>query len=188
MMVLTIRQKADRIGGFRFVSVFLMETLARWVPATPELEAKVLFGRHVWVFAQHADQLGRRTGELRAPAQYSHAPTPQYLQALQALPAAESTLERVAGIYDVVLPDLERRYRAHMAAVDPIDDEPSVRIIERILADFPRLVREREAFARERSDLAWVDPGWPQRLAALAAAAPVLVAERDAQVAEATPA
>jgi hypothetical protein len=183
-MVLTIRQKADRIGGFRFVSVYLMETLARWVPATPELEAKVLFGRHVWVFAQHADQLGRRTGELRAPPQYSHAPTPDYLQVLHSLAAAEGTLERVAGVYDVLLPDLERRYRAHVAAVDHIDDEPSVRIVERILADFPRLTREREAFARERSDLAWVDPGWPQRLAALAAAVPALVAEREPMPAE----
>jgi hypothetical protein len=183
-MALTIRQKADRIGGFRFVSVYLMETLARWVPATPELEAKVLFGRHVWVFAQHADQLGRRNGELRAPPQYSHAPTSDYLQVLHALAAADGTLERVAGVYDVLLPDLERRYRAHVAAVDHIDDEPSVRIIERILADFPRLVREREAFARERSDLAWIDAGWPQGLAALAAAVPALVAEREPKPAE----
>jgi K+-transporting ATPase ATPase B chain len=35
-MGFTIRQKADRIGGFRFVSVYLMEMLARWVPTTPE--------------------------------------------------------------------------------------------------------------------------------------------------------
>jgi hypothetical protein len=178
-MGLTIRQKADRVGGFRFVSVYLMETLASWIPTTPELEGKVLFGRHVWVFAQHADQLGRRTGELRAPQQYSHPPTEDYRRALAALGGAEGTVERVAGFYDVFLPDLERRYRAHMAAVDHIDDEPSLRIIERILADFARLGREREDFARERSDLALVDSGWLARLAALTATASVMVAERS---------
>lgn len=176
----TIRQKADRIGGFRFVSVYLMETLANWVPSTPELEAKVLFGRHVWVFAQHADQLGRRTGELRAPLQYSHPPTDGYRQVLDTLAAAEGTLERVAGFYDAFLPDLERRYRAHMAATDPIDDEPSLRIIERNLFDFPRMRQEREAFARERADLQLADALWPARLAALAAAQPEMVAERSA--------
>jgi hypothetical protein len=177
-MGFTIRQKADRMGGFRFVSVYLMETLASWVPTTPELEAKVLFGRHVWDFAQHADQLGRRTGELRAPLQYSHPPTRGYQRVLETLAGATGTLERVAGFYDGFLPDLERRYRAHLAAIDQIDDEPSVRIIERILFDFPRLQREREAFARERPDLTLSDAGWPDRVAALAVAEPEIVGER----------
>jgi hypothetical protein len=178
-MGLTIRQKADRIGGFRFVSVYLMETLASWIPTTPELEAKVLFGRHVWVFAQHADQLGRRTGELRAPTQYSHPPTQDYRRALTALAGAEDTIGRVAGFYDVFLPDLEQRYRAHMAAVDYIDDEPSLRIIERIVADFARLVRERGDFARERPDLLPSNSSWPARLTVSLAAAPLMVAERS---------
>jgi hypothetical protein len=177
-MAYTIRQKADRIGGFRFVSVYLMETLAAWVPTTAELEAKVLFGRHVWDFAQHADQLGRRTGELRAPLQYSHPPTDGYRRVLEALAGATNTRDRVAGIYDVFLPDLERRYRAHLAHIDPLDDEPSLRIIERILSDFPRFRADREAFSRERPDVMSADPGWPARLAALAAAEAEIVAER----------
>ena len=177
-MGFSIRDKADRIGGFRHVSVYLMETLAGWIPTTAELEAKVLFGRHVWVFAQHADQLGRRTGELRAPAQYSHPPTPEYQRVLETLAAAEATLDRVAGIYDAFLPDLERRLQAHVLAVDAIDDEPSVRIIERILFDFARLRREREAFALERPDLEPANPAWPARLAAMVQAVPQMVAER----------
>lgn len=177
-MGFSIRDKADRIGGFRHVSVFLMETLAAWIPTTAELEAKVLFGRHVWVFAQHADQLGRRTGELRAPAQYSHPPTQEYQRVLETLAEAAATLDRVAGVYDAFLPDFERRLQAHAQAVDAIDDEPSVRIIERILFDFARLQRERAAFALERPDLALSDPAWPARLAAMAQAVPRMIAER----------
>jgi hypothetical protein len=178
MMGFSVRQKADHIGGFRFVSVYLMETLAGWVPTTPELEAKVLFGRHVWDFAQHADQLGRRTGELRVQLQYSHPPTPGYLGVLEALSGVEGTIERVSGFYDVLVPDLERRFREYVAATDPIDDEPSIRIIERILFDFARLRRDRADFALQRPDLAPTDAGWPETLRALADAQPAMVEER----------
>ena len=48
------------IATFRFVSVQLMETVAAWTPTTPEMEVKVLLGRHIWDFAQQADALGNR--------------------------------------------------------------------------------------------------------------------------------
>ena len=67
-MTLSVRERADTIGTLRHIEVFTMETLARWVPTTPDLEAKVVFGRHIWDCAQHADALGRRTHELRAEA------------------------------------------------------------------------------------------------------------------------
>ena len=177
-MGLTIRQKADRIGTFRFISVTLMETLARWVPTTPELEAKVLFGRHVWDFAQHADQLGRRTGELRAPAQYSLRAADGYCRVLDTMAAATGTLERVSGFYDGLLPDLESRYRRYLADTDQLNDDPSVRIIERILFDLPRLKADRAAFAAQRADLKPSDAGCAARIAALAAAEREIVTDR----------
>ncbi|KPK05001.1 MAG: hypothetical protein AMS20_07585, partial [Gemmatimonas sp. SG8_28] len=60
-MTMSVRERADWIATFRFISVNLMETLARWVPNTPEMEVKLLFGRHLWEFAQHADAFGKRT-------------------------------------------------------------------------------------------------------------------------------
>ena len=89
-MTLTVRERADTIGTLRFISVFAMETLARWVPTTPDLEAKIIFGRHIWEFAQHADALGKRTHELRAALHYSPEPTAGSLAALQ-------RAERAAG-------------------------------------------------------------------------------------------
>ena len=177
-MGLTIRQKADRIGTFRFISVYLMETLARWVPITPELEAKVLFGRHVWDFAQHADQLGRRTGELRAAAQYSLRPAAGYFQVLETMASATGTMERVSGFYDGFLPDLERRYRAYLTETDLLNDDPSVRIIERVLFDLPRLTADRAAFATQRPDLKPLDAGWAAQIAALAAGEVEIVTDR----------
>ena len=177
-MGLTIRQRADRLGAFRYVSVYLMETLARWIPTTAELEAKVLFGRHVWDFAQHADWLGRRTGELRAPLQYSYAPTDDYRSVLESAAGATGTIERVGAAYDALLPDLEARYRWYLEHTDRLSDEPSVRIIERILADFPRLRHDRESFAHQRPDLRAADPAGAARLLVAARAVPEFVQDR----------
>jgi hypothetical protein len=153
-MTLTIRDKADTLATFRFVSVHLMETLARWVPTTPELEIKTLFGRHIWDLAQHADLLGKRTFELRAALHYSRRPTSDYWRQLEQLGAATATADRIGNMYDVLLPDLAARYDRYVREADPLLDEPSVRILDRIVADFPRLASDRAAVVRERADLA----------------------------------
>src|SRR5262252_7991690 len=110
-MGLILREKAEYLGTFRWLEVNLMETLARWVPTTPEMEVKVLFGRHLWDFAQHADALGKRTFELRAPLHYTVAPAQSYCSLLEELSAREETRDRLSIIYEAVLPGLEARYR-----------------------------------------------------------------------------
>ena len=131
-MTLTVRERADTLGTVRYASVFAMETLARWVPTTPDLEAKILFGRHIWEFAQHADLLGRRTHELRAALHYTPEPAPDYGAALAALRATEGARERIEAFYDAFLRDLATRYATYLGATDPFLDEPSVRVVERI--------------------------------------------------------
>ena len=156
-MTLTVRERADTIGTLRYTSVFAMETLARWVPTIPELEAKILFGRHLWEFAQHADALGRRTHELRAAMHYSPAPTASFQAALDAWRGLSGSRDRLASCYDAFVPDLERRYRDYLEATDPFLDEPSVRVVERALADFPRMIAESRVVRSERKDLAGGD-------------------------------
>ena len=180
-MALTIRQKADTLGTFRFITVHLMETLARWVPTTPEFEIKVLFGRHLWDFAQHADALGHRTSELRAPLHHSPAPTDAHLAVLDKLRVAAGTSERVSGFYDGYLPTLEERYRRYLGETDPQLDEPTVRIFERALRDFERLQAERGQFTQS-VELTLSDPEWPRRVRALALGPdPIVVARPPAR-------
>jgi hypothetical protein len=164
----SIRQRADVVATFRHIAVYLMETLARWVPSTAELEVKVLFGRHIWDFAQHADALGKRTAELRAPLHYSLAPTDEFRRALDALAATTAAADRVAAVYDAFLPALEARYRAYLADTDPIVDEPTVRILERLLSDLARLRGDCERLRAERPDLPAADAQAVARLTALA--------------------
>src|SRR2546430_9223932 len=131
----SIAEQADIVATFRYVSVFLMETLARWTPLTPELEVKILFGRHLWEFAQHADALGRRTAELRAGLHYTRSPVPEYRQALDEYSSFDLTSERVCCVYDAMIPDLARRYQEFLQDADRLLDQPSIQIVERILQD-----------------------------------------------------
>jgi hypothetical protein len=148
-MTTTVNDRARAIATFRYISVRLMETSARWTPTTPEMEAKVMLGRHIWDFAQMADSLGKRTLELRQPEHYTLRPVDAYDTLLEEAFAARSTGDRIAALYDGVLPGLIERYRRYLAATDPILDEPSIVIIERTVRELERQRVEAEALKRE---------------------------------------
>ncbi|HEX9580954.1 MAG TPA: hypothetical protein VF970_07600 [Gemmatimonadales bacterium] len=170
-MGLSIREKADAVATFRFISVYLMETLARWVPTTPELEVKVLFGRHLWDLAQHADAFGKRTAELRLGLHQSRRPTAAFMVVLETMAGAAGTPERLDGFFEVLMPDLGSRCRRYLDETDHLMDEPTVRILERVLADFTRMRRDREQLGQERPDLPTADRAWLERLRRMAASA-----------------
>jgi hypothetical protein len=148
-MSMSVNDRARAIATFRFIEVTLMELVAGWTPTTPEMEAKVMFGRHIWDFAQHADALGKRTFELRQPEQYTLPADPAYIALLKRVASAQDTAERLASLYEVVLPGLVRRYETYMAATDPILDEPTVLIMERIVADLRRQSAREQALLKE---------------------------------------
>jgi hypothetical protein len=163
MPIRSIAQKADILATFRYVAVFLMETTARWTPLTPELEVKLLFGRHLWEFAQHADILGQRTAELRAGLHYTRPPIEAYKQVLDEQVTFETAADRVTSIYDALVPDLTWRYEEILRDADPLLDQPTIRIVERILADLARLqVERREMLAGVAVPAA--DPEWTAQL------------------------
>ena len=145
----TVNDRVTSIATFRFVEVRLMETAAAWTPTTPELEIKVMLGRHIWDFAQHADALGKRTFEMRRPEQFSLRPVEPYVVLLDDVRAIQDSSARLDVLYDVILPGLERRYRTYLERTDALLDEPSVTIIDRILADVARQRRDVEAIRRE---------------------------------------
>jgi len=157
-MGLILREKAEHLATFRWLEVFLMETLARWVPTTPEMEVKVLMGRHIWDAAQHADALGKRTFELRAPLHYTLAPLPPHLSLMNELASVEDTTGRIQAVYDVVLPGLAARYQQYLENSDSLLDEPSFRVIEGILNDYKRMQKESEEVRAALGETLAFDP------------------------------
>jgi hypothetical protein len=180
-MITKVRERADCIATFRFASVFMMETLARWVPTTPELEAKILMGRHLWEFAQHADQFGRRTHELRAALHFTREPVAPYAKVLERLAAVASTGDRVDGFYDALLPDVGSRLRHYRDETDGMVDEPSVRILDRVLTDYDRMRQERDAMRADPPGLPAGRADWVRELRASLAAVSDVVDYREAR-------
>jgi hypothetical protein len=113
------------------------------------MEVKVLFGRHLWDAAQHADALGKRTFELRAPLHYTLVPLPPYLRVMKELAAVEDTTGRIQAVYDVLLPALAARCRYYFENSDSLLDEPSFRVIENALNDYARMQLERQEVCAE---------------------------------------
>jgi len=148
-MSLSVRERARAIATFRFVEVRLMEIAAAWTPTTPEMEVKVLLGRHIWDFAQHADALGKRAFELRCPEQYSLSPSEPFLQLLEESAAVRPTADRLAVLYEVLLPGMEQRYREYLGKTDVLVDAPSCVVIERILDDYGRQRRDAQRLRSE---------------------------------------
>ena len=115
-----------------------MRVLGGWIALTPELPAKLLFGRHVWDCAQHADAWGRRLPELRAPAQTSEPANDAMIAFMQLLESPErpqQTLERIAGAYGVLKSHLVTVYARHLVSTNPVYEPPTRRILARCLEE-----------------------------------------------------
>ena len=158
-MKMNVKERGRAVATHRSILVTLMETVARWVPSTPEMEVKLLFGSHIWDLAQHADALGKRTHELRLPLQHSIPPTEAYAAWLIDMGALTATGDRVAALYEVVLPALAARYRAYLERSDSLMDAPTVRILDRILYDSERMIRDCGELRSKRPDLPPADAG-----------------------------
>lgn len=162
--MLSVKERGQFVATMRFVQVWLMETLAAWVPTTPEMEVKLLFGEHIWDAAQHADALGKRTFELRLPLQHSLRPANRYVDFLAELAGAGPTPQRIAAVYDVLLPAVAARYRHYLDQTDALSDAPTVRILERDLTDTARMVEASGALRQELPALQLEDRRWTEAL------------------------
>jgi len=158
--MLTVKERGHFVATLRYVHVLLMETLAAWVPTTPEVEVKLLFGEHIWDVAQHADSLGKRTFELRLPLQHSVRAADPYVAFLAEVKAIGPTPQRLAAMYDVVLPGVVRRQRRYLEQTDKLVDAPTVRILERYLSDTIRMTEAAHALRRELPALDLTDRHW----------------------------
>jgi hypothetical protein len=163
-MINSVNERGRSIATFRYICIYLMETTARWTPITPEMEAKVMMGRHIWEYAQMADALGKRTFELRLPEQHSIAPVAGYDAFLKEIAKGANTADRTASLYDGVIPGIIARFKDYIARTDSILDEPSIVILQRHIVD---LERQR------------VDAAELQRELKLSSGVAVAVAERE---------
>jgi hypothetical protein len=140
---LSVDDSARRIRHYRYAEERMMRILGGWIALTPELPAKLLFGRHVWDCAQHADLWGRRLPELRAHAQESEPAGPGvvcFIDLLEDAEAPRDTMRRLVGLYRVLKPHLAALYQHHLASTNVVYEPPTRRILERCLEEEQRHV------------------------------------------------
>lgn len=141
-----------------------MRILGGWIALTPEVPVKLLFGRHVWDCAQHADVWGKRLPELRAPAQQSEPANDRVVAFMDMIESRETpaaTPERVSGLYRVLKPHLAAVYARHLDDANGIYEPPTRRILQRCLDEERRHVAA-GALIIERFA---ADEGWRRRAA-----------------------
>ena len=114
----------------------------------PRLEVKALLGDHLYDDARAVTKLHRRLYELRTPSEYPGAPSEE-LAALLDRANEAGTQEYLEIAYGELKPTLIAGFRIHLANLDPIIDEPSLRLLTQLLHRQDRHVAELPA-GRER--------------------------------------
>jgi hypothetical protein len=149
-----VEATARRIRNFRYAEEWIMMILGGWIATIPELPVKTGLGKLVWETAQAADALGRRLPELRCgrrAALASEPANPGFARLVQAIAEPERpdlTIEKLAGLFDVLRPHLNEVYEETARQTDQIADAPTVELLGEIL----RRARRHAAWGREVLD------------------------------------
>jgi len=141
--MLSIDATAAFVGHACWVERRCFETLGAWVPSVPEPEAKLLVARHSRHHGWHAELLHEVLPTTRDhdPARLVAPGDPAWPDVLAEVAAATTTVDRLVGVYQALVPALVTAYDALLERASAWSDGPVARRV-RLVAD------------DERSDLA----------------------------------
>jgi hypothetical protein len=149
-----VEATARRVRNFRYAEEWLMLTFGGWIATIPEVPVKTGLGKITWETAQAADALGRRLPELRCGRKAvaaSESPNQGFASFVQAVAEPESpeqSIEKLAGVFDVLLPHLVEVYERTLRETDQICDAPTIELLD----DVVRRTRRHLAWGHEVLD------------------------------------
>lgn len=144
----TLAESVRRAGHYAWVEARLFEMVGAWVVAVPEPELKAMLADHAARFAWHAELWH---GRLPAPGGSSppgpvEPPDAAFAALLELVGGDVATsLERLVGLYRVVVPHAVVTYTAHLAGTGPVSDGPVIQVLRLVLAQHGDTWREGEA-------------------------------------------
>jgi hypothetical protein len=149
-----VDDNAIRFSNYVHVLRELVHFTNGWMPLEPSWERKYALGDHVHDDARALTKIKRRLYELRHPAEYPGAPSPELERLLDRVAGAASAGEYLSVAYGEAKPALIRAMRIHLDNLDPVADEPSLRLLTQLVERQERHVRELgEAGARFDADI-----------------------------------
>ena len=136
-MTSTLLDAARVVGGYVWLEERLFEILGGWVSEVAEPEAKLRLAadsqHHAWHAALWRERLPALReidgDELVAPGR------PALVAVVAALRASPTTVEKLAGVYRVVLPHQAALYQRHLDTASAVTDGPTIRALQLVLAD-----------------------------------------------------
>jgi hypothetical protein len=135
----TVEETARRVGHYKWTEMKLFEALGGWIATVPELDVKMRLGTHCYHHAWHADLWNKRLPELRemntdrltVPADGMES----FFAALTEPEAQEHTIEKLVGVYRVLIPHMISAYTYHLNNTSTITDAPTIRSLKFALQD-----------------------------------------------------
>lgn len=143
-----VEAMARRIRNFRYAEEWTMMLLGGWVATIPELPVKTGLGKVIWDCAQAADVFGKRLPELRCGTKAVHASESandafaKFIESITEPERPDLTIEKLTGVFDVLMPHLVDVYEQSMRETDQIADAPTIELLE-------------DAVRKRRRNIAW---------------------------------
>ena len=136
----TVEESARRVGNYKWIETRLFEVLGGWVATVPELDVKMRLGTHCYHHAWHAELWHKRLPELREinPERLTQPANDEivaFIDAMTEPEAPELTIEKLVGVYRVLIPHKIAAYTYHLNNTSTITDAPTIRSLNFILQD-----------------------------------------------------
>lgn len=136
----TVEESAKRVGHYKWIEMRLFEALGGWVATVPELDVKLRLGTHCYHHAWHSELWHKRLPELREmnPDRLTVPPNDELVTFVEAMTAPEApgeTIEKLVGVYRVLIPHKIAAYTFHLNNTSTITDAPTMRSLKFALQD-----------------------------------------------------
>ena len=149
-----VESTGRRLRNFRYAEEWMMMLMGGWLATIPEVPVKTGLGKVIWETAQTADALGKRLPELRCgrkAVEASESANEGFAAFVQEVCEPELpnlTIEKLAGVFDVLKPHLIEVYEKTSRETDQICDAPTIDLLE----DAVRRARRHVAWGEEVLD------------------------------------
>ena len=135
-----VEESARRVGNYKWIEMRLFEVLGGWVATVPELDVKMRLGAHCYHHAWHSELWHKRLPELREmnPERLTEPPNEEMVKFVDAMTepeAGEQTIEKLVGVYRVLIPHKIAAYTYHLNNTSRITDAPTIRSLGFALQD-----------------------------------------------------
>jgi hypothetical protein len=136
-VALTLTRSAELYGAYRWMERRLFELTGSWAAEAVEPEVRlhldVVSGQHAWHAELWEARLPMLDGTDREALTRPGGPVAEPLFGALSEPA--TTVERLAGLYRVVVPRLLVTYHRHLQRAAPVADAPAVRALRLVRRD-----------------------------------------------------